>query len=86
MTETIYVENIRCGGCMKSIREALGRLPGVDEVVVSKEEEKLEVTGTAPDRVRIVDKLASMGYPEKGNNSILYKAKSLVSCAAGKLS
>ena len=84
--ETIYVENIRCGGCVKSIKESLGRLPGVREVEVDKEEEKLLVSGYGLDRHVILDKLASMGYPEKGNNSLLRKARSLVSCATGKWS
>lgn len=85
-TETIYVENIHCGGCVKSIKESLGKLPGVQEVDVFKEEEKLLVSGSELDRHIILDKLAAMGYPEKGNNSLLRKARSLVSCATGKWS
>ena len=85
-TETIFVENIRCGGCVKSIKESLGKLPGVQEVELYKEEEKLLISGSALDRHSILDKLAAMGYPEKGNNSLLRKARSLVSCATGKWS
>lgn len=85
-TETIFVENIRCGGCMKSIKESPGKLPGVQEVEVYKEEEKLLVSGYGLDRNSILDKLASLGYTEKGNNSLLRRARSLVSCATGKLS
>ncbi len=85
-TETIYVENIRCGGCVKSIKESLGKLPCVMEVEVYKDEEKLLVSGLDLDRNSILDKLASLGYPEKGNNSLLRKARSLVSCASGKWS
>lgn len=84
--ETIYVENIRCGGCVKSIQESLRKLPGVSGVEVYKDEERLLVTGSALDRDSILDKLAALGYPEKGNNSLLRKARSLVSCAAGKWS
>jgi copper chaperone len=85
-TETIYVENIRCGGCVKSIKESLGKLPGVQEVEVYKEEERLLVTGSGLDRNSLLHQLASLGYPEKGNNSLLRKARSLVSCATGKWS
>lgn len=84
--ETIYVANIRCGGCMKTIKEALKKLPGVGEVDILQAEEKVTVTGTGIHRDTLAEKLASLGYPEKGNNSILYKAKSLISCAAGKMS
>ncbi len=84
-TETIFVDNIRCGGCMKSIKGAIEKIPGVTGVDVFKEEEKLVVTGEALSRTAIIEKLASLGYPEKGNNSLLHRARSLVSCAAGKL-
>lgn len=85
-SQTVFVENIRCGGCMKSIREALMKLPGVSGVEVNKEEEMVRITGNDLERESIIGKLASLGYPEKGNNSLLRKARSLVSCATGKLS
>jgi len=44
------------------------------------------VTGIGIHRGKLIEKLAILGYPEKGNNSLLYKAKSLISCAAGKMS
>ena len=84
--ETIYVANIRCGGCMKTIKEALKKLEGVRDVDILKAEEKVTVTGTGIHRGTLIEKLATLGYPEKGNNSLLYKAKSLISCAAGKMS
>lgn len=83
-TQTVLVENIRCGGCIKSIRDALLKLPGVTAVEVYKEEEKVEVTGNDLERESITGTLAILGYPERGNNSLLRKARSLVSCATGK--
>ena len=35
-TETIFVENIRCGGCMNSIKDAIKKLEGVIDVEISK--------------------------------------------------
>lgn len=84
-TETIYVENIRCGGCVKSITGALEKIPGVTAIEVFRDEEKLQVTGEGLNRAAITDKLDTLGYPEKGNNSLLRRAKSLISCATGKL-
>jgi len=84
--ENIYVSNIRCGGCMKTIQDALKKLPGVREVDILQAEEKVTVTGMDIHRGKLIEKLATLGYPEKGNNSLLYKAKSLISCAAGKMS
>lgn len=85
-TETIFVENIKCGGCIKSIKEALQKIAGVDTVMVDKDKEGVLVTGTDFSRGIIIDKLGELGYPEKGNNSLLKKARSFVSCAVGKMS
>jgi copper chaperone len=85
-SQTVFVENIRCGGCMKSIKDSLMKLPGVSGVEVNKEEERVWVTGNDIVRESIIGKLATLGYPEKGNNSLLRKARSLVSCATGKMS
>lgn len=84
-TETLFVENIKCGGCMKSIKEALNKMAGIQEVEVYKEEEKICIMGIGINRGVVIEKLAAMGYPEKGNNSLLSKAKSFISCAARKL-
>ncbi len=84
-TETIFVENIKCGGCMKTIKDTLLQMPGVDTVVVDKDQESVIVTGADVNRDSINDKLGAIGYPEKGNNSLLKKARSIVSCAIGKM-
>jgi copper chaperone len=82
-TETIFVENIKCGGCMKSIKAALIPTAGVDSVTVDKDQDSVIVTGSEINRDSIIDKLGAIGYPEKGNNSLLKKARSFVSCAIG---
>ena len=84
-TETIFVENIKCGGCMKSIKDALLQIRGVNTVMVDKDQESVIVTGADINRDSIIDKLGAIGYPEKGNNSLLKKARSFVSCAIGKM-
>lgn len=40
--------------------------------------------GTA-DKKMLVQALSKIGYPEKGNNDLLKKAKSYVSCVIGKM-
>lgn len=52
---------------------------------ISLEEEKVQIQGDNLDRAAYVSKMDSMGYPEKGNNTILKEAKSYVSCAIGKV-
>jgi copper chaperone CopZ len=85
-TETIFVENIKCDGCMKTIKEALLKIAGVQGADVYKDEDKVCVMGIGINRSKVIEKLAALGYPEKGSNSLLHKAKSFMSCASGKFS
>ena len=84
MTHKIEVENIKCGGCMNSIKTALLKIENVTEVTIDKETDTITINSNT-DRVVLVNTLSNLGYPEKGNNSLLYKAKSLISCATGKM-
>lgn len=84
--ETIFeVENIKCGGCMNSIKTALLKIDNVEEVTIDKEIDTIVVKGTA-NRETIVAKLNELGYPEKGDNTFLRQAKSYVNCAIGRMS
>jgi copper chaperone CopZ len=83
-THQIFVDNIKCGGCMNSIKTALLKLSGVTAVEIFKEEDKVCVSGIAVEKEMLVAKLSSLGYPEKGNNNFIRKAKSYVNCAVGK--
>ena len=86
ITHQIFVENIKCSGCINSIKSVLLKIKGVSGVDIFKEEDKVCVSGIALEREQIIAKLAALGYPEKGNNSLISKAKSMVSCAVGKVS
>lgn len=81
---TIQVENIKCNGCATTIKNNLSKIDKIENIVVNIEEESITFSGEA-NREEIVNRLADMGYPEKGNNNLLLKAKSFVSCAKGKL-
>jgi copper chaperone len=85
MVHQIQVENIKCGGCMNSIKNALNQLPLVDEVTIDKDTETITVIGDV-DLTILIEKLNALGYPEKGKNTTLKKAKSYVNCAIGKMS
>jgi copper chaperone len=85
-TLEIFVENIKCSGCMSGIKKALMEFPGVKSVEIELDEEKITLHGEILDRTAYVKKMDSMGYPEKGNNTFLKEAKSYVSCAIGKVS
>lgn len=86
MTTDIKVENIKCGGCMNSIKTALLKIANVKEVSIDKETETVHISSSLPfEREEITLQLAKMGYPETGNNNLMHKAKSFVSCAIGNL-
>ncbi len=84
-TLEIFVENIKCGGCMSGIKKALLEFKGVKSVEITLEEEKILIQGKQLNREAYIKKMDSMGYPEKGNNTLFKEAKSYVSCAIGKL-
>ena len=91
MTNTmqIEIENIKCGGCERSILNGVGTIPGVSGVSVDREQNTVHVVADAALRSAVVDKLRAMGYPEKGSVSGLtaglVNAKSFVSCAMGRM-
>lgn len=82
-THQILVENIKCSGCINTIKTNLCKIKGVTAVEVYLEKATVCITGIAIDREEMVSRLALMGYPEKGNNTLLNRAKSFISCAVG---
>lgn len=85
-TQEIFVENIKCGGCMTSIKNALEKIKGIVKVEIDKDEEKIRLSGDQYQLSEVIDSLNNMGYPQKGENSVFKQAKSYVSCAIGKMS
>ncbi|CAL2059585.1 heavy-metal-associated domain-containing protein [Tenacibaculum sp. 190524A05c] len=86
MIQEIYIENLKCGGCAKTITSELSEIKGVDNVDVNVTDSK--VTFNSPDSLveTIKEKLSKLGYPEVGDtNNIMHKAKSFVSCAVGRM-
>ena len=81
----IEVHNIKCGGCMNTIKKAISSMDGVDEIAIHDDKETIEVSGNV-NRELVVSELARLGYPEKGNNNLMHKTKSFVSCAVGRMS
>lgn len=86
----IEIENLKCGGCARSILKGLSELPGIAGVEVDREMRRVRFTGAKALRDQVVEKLRSMGYPEKGTlgglSAGVANAKSFVSCAMGRVS
>ncbi len=88
MKATIIVQNLKCGGCAKTITNRLTELDNITEVSVERETSMVSFTcENTSDAIQVKDKLKDLGYPSIDNkNSIAAKAKSFVSCATGKMS
>jgi copper chaperone len=86
----VHVENIKCGGCEKSIIKGLTSIEGLSNIVIERDQQLISVTADASLREALVAKLKSMGYPEHGSvsglDAGLANAKSFVSCAIGRVS
>lgn len=86
----IEIENIKCGGCERSILKGLTTIDGLSDIAIDREAQKVSVKASPELRAAIIDKLRSMGYPEKGSvrgfDAGLANAKSFVSCAIGRVS
>lgn len=85
----IEIENLKCGGCENTIVKGLKAINGVDSVTVDHANKTVVLEADPNLRPQIVEKLLSMGYPEKGSVAGLDKgiatAKSFVSCAIGRI-
>lgn len=87
LAQKITIDNLKCGGCANSIRTAITKLDGVEEVHVDMETSEVEVISQESlKREDILHKLSVMGYPEQGaQNNLGHKAKSYVSCMIGRV-
>ena len=87
---SIDVENIKCGGCERSIVKGLSAIEGISDIQIDRDQQRVSYLGNESSRVAVAAKLLAMGYPEKGTvqglQAGLTNAKSLVSCAIGRMS
>ena len=86
--QTINILNLKCNGCANTIKKGLLSIEGIDTVEVTLENSEIKINNVSDEIFTTVkEKLSKMGYPEVGDaNSMMHKAKSMVSCATGKLS
>ena len=86
----VEVENIKCGGCENSIVKGINSVAQVTNLVIDREKQLVSFSGEESIKQLVIDKLKSMGYPEKGSLAGLAagitNAKSFVSCAIGRIS
>tara|TARA_Y100000815_G_scaffold264748_1_gene280765 strand:+ start:288 stop:554 length:267 start_codon:yes stop_codon:yes gene_type:complete len=84
---TFQVQNLKCGGCVKSISNKLSEIKEIKNVIVDKESSSVSFDHQSADDASLIkEALKRMGYPTiDDENGFGDKAKSFVSCASGKL-
>ncbi|MCD6091194.1 MAG: heavy-metal-associated domain-containing protein [Bacteroidales bacterium] len=85
---SIFVENLKCGGCANTIRKTVSKFSDVQKVEVDVEQSRIdfELEDSKDQIDQIKQKLAQIGYPEVGAaNNFVTEAKSYVSCAIGRI-
>ena len=87
MNTTIYIQNLKCGGCANTVTKNLTTINDITEVEVNVDESSVTFNYENEDALnRAKETLQKLGYPEDGEaNSLTAKAKSYVSCAVGKM-
>lgn len=82
----IKILNLKCGGCVNSIKKGLSSIDGVEKIEVDLDTSTISI-GTSDENIisLVKEKLSTLGYPEENEkNSLIHKAKSMVSCSMGK--
>ena len=87
MKTIIEIQNLKCGGCEKTITDNLSKIAGVSDVIVDHETSTVNLEYVSEDSLRkVIEKLSKLGYPVTGEkNDIGKKATSYVSCMIGKI-
>lgn len=88
MKTSIIVQNLKCGGCAKTITNRLSEINNISDIEVDTEISTVSFAyENDTDALLVKEKLTLLGYPSIENkNTMLSKAKSYVSCATGKMS
>lgn len=85
---TVIIQNLKCGGCAKTVTNKLTELEGISNVKVDVETSEVAFElKKEEDMQQVIIRLSEIGYPVEGDeNSLMQKAKSFVSCAVGRVS
>lgn len=88
MKTKVFIQNLKCGGCAKTITNKLSHLDNITDIKVDVEESSVTFGYKDDlDLIVVMDVLKESGYPVEGDvNTLGTKAKSFVSCAIGKMS
>ena len=88
MNTKIFIQNLKCNGCVTTITKKLSHLENITDIIVAVEESSIAFNYKDNLDLEVVkETLKDSGYPVLGDeNTLGTKAKSFVSCAIGKMS
>lgn len=66
MKQVLKVSNIKCGGCVSSIENALKKFSDISDIKVDKDSGLVELESSSTTKERISEVLNSLGYPVVG--------------------
>lgn len=85
-SQTIHVDNLKCGGCASTIRHRVQELPGITGVWVDPDAGTVRFEHDGPSvQEQVLALLHRLGYPETGTGGTMEKVRSYVSCAIGRI-
>lgn len=87
MKTTLYIQNLKCGGCETTIKNKLSELKNISNISFKFQYATVTFEHKNKEDVEDVKQLLSkIGYPPFGEkNSLVKKAKSFVSCTTGRI-
>lgn len=87
VSEDIFVQNLKCGGCAHTLSQGLLKIEGVQKVDVDVENGMVRIERKEDiSKQLVLDTLLKMGYPAQDQaNGLFTQAKSYVSCMIGKV-
>ena len=72
----IAVQNVKCDGCVKSIKTAFENKPEVKEIEVGKDTGIVYIKGEGLIKDNLIKELTALGYPPVKEKSFFEKIKS----------
>lgn len=87
MRTTVHIQNLKCGGCERTIINKLSGLKHVSDVEVNTDEDSVSFNfHSKHDFDRAKHLLEMIGYPILGaENKLATKARSYISCVSGRI-
>lgn len=87
MTAILNIQNLKCGGCAKTIKDKLTEITDIKNIEINIDQNMIsfiyEIEATLSESKKL---LYEIGYPIVGyKNNISTKAKSFLSCAVGRI-